>query len=340
MQLSEWGRVHDYLIQAETLARNLGDRRREGLVASHLVNYYVNTGNPACAIEVGYRALAAATAAADPAIETLTNFYLSRAYNALGDYVTSATVSRRNIELLDRVDVGFHYFNMRVLSRCALASSLAELGQFVEAIACADEGGRMADGTERAFPIIAARLASGTVRLLQGYMEPAILSLERGLDLSKSRNIQLYLVTCEANLGHAYVLSRRLREGLELLEHAVEQDAGARNTTYMSGAYLAAGRTEQAHSLAVKAHALASERKQRGNEAYALKMLGEVAAQLHPAEAAMAETYYRQAMALAGEIGMRPLRRALPPGSRQTASPPWRSWADSRAPHQSNGDVP
>jgi hypothetical protein len=75
----------------------------------------------------------------------------------------------------------------------------------------------------------------------------------------------------------------------------------------MSGAFLAAGLTEQAHCLAVKAHTLSCERKQRGNEAYALKMLGEVAAHLHPAEAVMAETYYRQAMALAGEIGMRPL---------------------------------
>jgi hypothetical protein len=39
------------------------------------------------------------------------------------------------------------------------------------------------------------------------------------------------------------------------------------------------GRTEQAHCLAVKAHALASERKQGGNEAYALKMLGGSVAQ-------------------------------------------------------------
>jgi tetratricopeptide (TPR) repeat protein len=232
---------------------------------------------------------------------------LSRAYNALGDYAAAATVSQRNVELLDRGAMAHDYFNTPVLSRCAWASSLAELGQFAEAIARADEGARMADITERAFPIIAARLASGTVRLLKGELEPAILSLERGLDLSKSRNIQLYFVTCEANLGHAYVLSGRLREGLEFLEHAVAQEVSARNTTYMSGAYLAAGRTKQAHCLAVKAHALASERKQRGNEAYALKMLGEVAVHLKPAETAMAETYYRQAIALAGEIGMRPL---------------------------------
>jgi tetratricopeptide (TPR) repeat protein len=131
--------------------------------------------------------------------------------------------------------------------------------------------------------------------------------LERSLALSKSVNIVLYAVTCETNLGYAYVLSGRIGEGLELLEHAVEQDAGARNTSYKSGAYLAAGRTEQAHCLAVKAHELASQRKQRGNEAYALMMLGEVAAHLHPTEAATAETSYGQAMALALEIGMRPL---------------------------------
>ena len=38
-------------------------------------------------------------------------------------------------------------------------------------------------------------------------------------------------------------------------------------------------RTEQAHCLVVKAHALASERKQGGNEAYAFKMLGGSVAQ-------------------------------------------------------------
>jgi class 3 adenylate cyclase/tetratricopeptide (TPR) repeat protein len=309
VQLSRWGRVHHYLVEAETLARNLGDRRREGRVASHMANYYVNTGDPVRAIEMGHRALTAATAVADTAMEASTNFYLSRAYNALGDYVAAATVSRRNVELLDRGAIVLHYvhFSLPVLSRCAWASSLAELGQFGEATARADEGARIADATEGAIAIIAASLASGIVRLLKGELEPAILSLERGLDLSKSTNIPLYLVACEANLGHAYVLSGRLRQGLEFLEHAVGQEVSVQNTTYMSGAYLAAGRTEQAHCLAAKAHALARERKQRGNEAYALKMLGEVASDLHPAEAAMAETYYTQAMALAIEIGMRPL---------------------------------
>jgi hypothetical protein len=51
-----------------------------------------------------------------------------------------------------------------------------------------------------------------------------------GDGLSKSTNIQLYLVTFEANLGYAYVLSGRLRDGLEFLEHAVGQEVSARKT--------------------------------------------------------------------------------------------------------------
>src|SRR5262249_29457292 len=92
LQLSEWGRIRDYLVEAETLARNLGDRRREGWVTCHPLNYCVNTGDPARAIDFGQRALAAATAVADTGIEASTNFYLSKAYNALGDYTTAATV--------------------------------------------------------------------------------------------------------------------------------------------------------------------------------------------------------------------------------------------------------
>jgi class 3 adenylate cyclase/tetratricopeptide (TPR) repeat protein len=311
-ELSEWGRIRDYLVEAETLARNLGDQRREAWVACYLINYYVNTGNPARAIELSPRALAVA----DPAIETTTSFMLSRAYHALGDYGTASTVSQRNVELLDRaatkltdfvLPTGLKHPVLPVLSRCAWASSLAELGQFMEATAHASDAVRTADATERAYPIIAAFLASGTVQLLKGELEPAIFSLQRGLDLSKSANILAYLVTCEANLGHACVLSGRLREGLEFLEHAVGQEVSARNTSYLSGACLAAGRTEEARRLAEKAHSLAKERQQRGNEAYALKMLGDVAAHVFPAEVETAEAYYSQSTTLAGEIGMRPL---------------------------------
>jgi sugar phosphate isomerase/epimerase len=53
--------------------------------------------------------------------------------------------------------------------------------------------------------------------------------------------------------------------------------------------------------------ASAREHQERGVEAYALRVLGQIAAQADPPEAKQAETYYRQALTLAEELGMRPL---------------------------------
>jgi hypothetical protein len=54
--------------------------------------------------------------------------------------------------------------------------------------------------------------------------------------------------------------------------------------------------------------AFAQAHQERGHAAYALWLLGEVAAQRASREAAQAEAYYQQALALAEELGMRPLQ--------------------------------
>ena len=48
--------------------------------------------------------------------------------------------------------------------------------------------------------------------------------------------------------------------------------------------------------------------QERGNEAYALRLLGDIAARREPPDVAQAEAHYPQALALAGELGMRPLQ--------------------------------
>jgi predicted protein tyrosine phosphatase len=47
--------------------------------------------------------------------------------------------------------------------------------------------------------------------------------------------------------------------------------------------------------------------QERNNQAYALRLLGEIAARREPPESALAEAHYQQALALAEELGMRPL---------------------------------
>ena len=69
-----------------------------------------------------------------------------------------------------------------------------------------------------------------------------------------------------------------------------------------------AGHLEEAHALAEHALALTRERQQRGLQAYALRLLGDIAAQREPLERQQAEAHYQQALALAEELGMRPLQ--------------------------------
>jgi tetratricopeptide (TPR) repeat protein len=78
-------------------------------------------------------------------------------------------------------------------------------------------------------------------------------------------------------------------------------------TIWLSEAYLLAGREADARVSAQRALGLARQHKERGHEAYTLRLLGEIAAREDPLDIAKAENHYRQALALAEELGMRPL---------------------------------
>jgi sugar phosphate isomerase/epimerase len=71
--------------------------------------------------------------------------------------------------------------------------------------------------------------------------------------------------------------------------------------------YLLAGRVDEALHWARETLALSTELKQRGTEACALRLLGEIASHRDPPEVETAERHYRQGLALADELGMRPL---------------------------------
>ena len=138
--------------------------------------------------------------------------------------------------------------------------------------------------------------------------------LERGLGLCQAAAILTWFPSVAAALGYAYTLSGRVLEAFPLLQPAVAQDtprgisAGhARRVAYPSEAYLLAGHIGEAiprrHCPRVRPCL-----KARGNEAYALWLLGEIHAQQDPLADDAADTYYQQALVLAEELGMRPLQ--------------------------------
>jgi tetratricopeptide (TPR) repeat protein len=113
-------------------------------------------------------------------------------------------------------------------------------------------------------------------------------------------------------LGTAYALSGRASEALPLMEQAATKGRRGSQTlsafTLLSKGYLLAGRTEDALKCAQQALDLAQEYKQRGYQAHALHLLGEIAVHRQPPEAEKAKMHYRQALALAEEFGMRLLQ--------------------------------
>jgi tetratricopeptide (TPR) repeat protein len=152
----------------------------------------------------------------------------------------------------------------------------------------------------------------------KGDLHQAIPLLEHGLGLSQVVNTPGWFFIIAFALVPAYARSGRLAEALRLLEQAVARGAmllrghasrhDSLRVTAFSEAYLLAGRLEEASAHAREALVLARTRKERGNEAWSLRLLGEIAAQHQPLQFESAEDYYCQALALADALGMRPLQ--------------------------------
>src|SRR5262249_30628793 len=117
-----------------------------------------------------------------------------------------------------------------------------------------------------------------------------------------------------SRLGRGYALAGNVAEAASLLKQAIEQGASVgRNAessltlSWLAEAYLLGGRLADAAHFGRKAYDLCQRHQERGNEAWALRLLGEIAAHAEPPEVKQAEVHYRQALALAEELGMRPL---------------------------------
>jgi tetratricopeptide (TPR) repeat protein len=115
-------------------------------------------------------------------------------------------------------------------------------------------------------------------------------------------------------LGYAYSQVGRIEEGLSLLERANDIFKTTREwpfcallTVHRGTACMLAGRLDAALELGHQALSLAREHGERGHEAWAQLLLGEIASHRDPSDVQKAEDHYRQALALATELGMRPL---------------------------------
>jgi tetratricopeptide (TPR) repeat protein len=286
--LGEFRQVPGYLCEAATLAKALDDQPRLGRISVHMCRYFSEMGNHDDAVETGQHALSVAAALGDFALQVTACHFLGLAYHFLGDQRRAIGFLRSNVESLAG-DLLYERFGLTALpaavSRARLARCLAELGIFPEGIAHAEEAIRIAEAVDHPTSLIHACLGDGFLSLRTRDLSRAILGLERCLDLCRVYNILRLFPETAAALGCAYACAGRIANALPLLEQA-EQSGTAIGTMggqsllmgYVSEAYLLAGRMQEAVQFAGRALDLSRAHKERGHEAWALRLLGEIAA--------------------------------------------------------------
>ena len=313
LPLGAHGQVLDLLREAQSFAESLNDQRRVGWLSAYMSMNLCFMANYERAVEAGKRALAIADALDDRALRVATSFYLGVIHYAKGDY-------RRAIDFENRCAGSVQPDELRerfglagpaaAFAAIFVVACLAELGQFTEGIARATELIRTGEAIDQPYSLTFAYFNVGLLYLRKGEPATALPLLERARAVTPA--FTLPWVT--HYLGHAYLLLGRTAEALPLLKQAVEQAptmnlmwAQALRVATLAEAHQVVGQSDAAVELARRALELARDHKERGHEAWVLRLLGELAVPEEPREVEKSADYYRRAMALADELGMRPL---------------------------------
>jgi tetratricopeptide (TPR) repeat protein len=149
---------------------------------------------------------------------------------------------------------------------------------------------------------------------LQGHPADAVADLERAVALADEQGLAFVRPPVRATLGVLYARAGRPAEGLSLLEDVwtAYTSAGwglfsSLAAVQLAEARLLGGQIDQARVAAEGALERCRRSAQRGSEAYALHLLGEIAAHPTATKVEEADDRYRRALDLAIDLGMRPL---------------------------------
>jgi tetratricopeptide (TPR) repeat protein len=305
-----------HLRAAEGLAEGLADHRRLGIIYRSLANTLRLMQDYEPALAYSQRAHAMATALGDVGLQMESRLALGWTYCDLGDYRQAMEHFRQALTILQGApraqscgldhrlgsSLDHRLGNRLLIARTWMASCLSELGAFAEGVACGTEALQLAEAVDRPYEYLNVYQRVGCLHVRQGNLHQAIPMLERGVAWSQEADMPLFYPPTATGLALAYALAGRATDALSLLQ----QIEGF--PVFRGEAYLRAGEVEEADRLAQRGLANAREYHKRGEEAWALWLLGEIAMHRDPPALALADVHYRQALTLAEELGMRPLQ--------------------------------
>jgi class 3 adenylate cyclase/tetratricopeptide (TPR) repeat protein len=305
------------LQEAGALARELRDQRRLGAITAYIANHHLRTGNLDEALTAGQRALAIGRMLEDPAVQRLASYYVGQIYASMGDYPQALELFTRTfVERTD--DRGGERLGQSTLPGVGvlgwLVRCLAACGDFEAGLTRAKEAVDLAGTGDHLMNGAYAWWGMGYLLLSRGDPSGAVPALERSMDIFRASRTHRLFGWIAGTLGQAYLLAGRLDEAISILEQAAEHAA----TTWcflqapiwasLSEAYLLADQVAEGVASAERAVALAREHGERANEAVALRAQGNVYADARAWDGERAEDLYHEALALAEQLGMRPLQ--------------------------------
>jgi tetratricopeptide (TPR) repeat protein len=314
LPLGDLGRILTCLREAEALA----DPRRLAQVSRFLSNYFSFLGEYDQAIATAQRVLTLATAGGDGVLWAFAHQYLGRAYHAKGDYRQAMACLGQALASFDgmqRNELFGQVILPAVISRAFLAWCHAELGMFAEGRAFGEEGLQIAETVAHPGSLMVASWGIGLLAFRQGDLPWALPLLEQAVGLCQDVDLPWWFSWMAPALGAAYTLAGRVADAVPLLTRAMEEsmamervDLQAFCRLSLGEAQLLTGPLEKACAFTEQALAHARAHQERGNQAYALRLLGDIATGREPPESTQAAAHYQQALALAEELGMRPLQ--------------------------------
>jgi tetratricopeptide (TPR) repeat protein len=304
------------LDEARNLASAVGDRIRLAEIDLHRCLVFTKMGMLDRAIEAGKHGYAAARNVGEPAFLVNASFALAQAYWYHGEFQQSEELLAerlRDVHGQIRIANTGTTGTVSVLHLVCLAKTHAMTGEFPDAFAAIAEATRIAEETRKPFDQSYAAVGMGFCLLLREQPLDAVTELEEALRLAQDRDIALLIPSSMRYLGPAYALSGRLVDANDLLHEAIERTTahGLLGMRIWSSAALASvqmlsSALTKARETSLSTLELAGQHGFRPVEAQLMRLLGNLDERDGSARADEAEQWYRRAILLADELGMRP----------------------------------
>ena len=320
--LNELPRLLEHLRAAEALARELGDESRLAWTLLHVSHLLVLIGECAEGVDVGQAALAIGQSTGDRVLQVVALLWVGCGCYALGQHRRAVDLLGQSLAVLAETPQGegdvasrFLRTRMPVETRAYRSMFLSELGRFVEADTAGREAIRIAEALDHPYSRALVPWMVGTGLSVKGDVNRAVSLFERGMAEAAKWGYARTGGFNSCALGYALATAGRAVEGVGLLRRGVEQIDATLGFTWLRGrrlsmlgeGYLLAGQIDDSRVAAEEALTFSRKRRERGFEAWAVRLLGMIAACSDPPDAGTSEVHYRAALALANELEMRPL---------------------------------